>query len=75
MPEEVFWLAVIAMTVVAPLALILNFVTKWKMSKGLSSDEQRILEELWHECETLHDRIETLETILDDRAPDWRRHN
>ena len=73
MPNQIFILAVIGLTVVAPLGLILSFLAKWKASKGLSAEEQRTIEELWREGEAMRDRIEALETILDDRVPNWRR--
>ena len=73
MPDEVFWLAFIALTVVAPLGMILSFITKWKSAKSLSTEEERTLEDLWQEGEALRDRIEVLERILDDMEPGWRR--
>ena len=73
MPEQIFWLAVIALTVVAPLGMILSFITKWKSSKSLSAEEERTLEDLWQEGEALRERIEVLEKILDDLEPGWRR--
>lgn len=73
MPEQVFWLAFVALTVVAPLAMILSFITKWRSTKSLSAEEERTLEELWQEGETLRERIEVLENILDDIEPGWRR--
>ena len=75
MPEEVFWLAFIALTVVAPLAMILSFITKWRSTRSLSSEEESSLQELWQEGEALRDRIEVLESILDDIEPGWRRRS
>jgi phage shock protein B len=73
MPDQVFWLAFIALTVVAPLAMILSFIAKWKSSKSLSTEEENTLEDLWQEGEALRERIEVLENILDDIEPGWRR--
>lgn len=73
MPDDIFWLAVIALTVVAPLGMILSFITKWRSARSLSTEEERTLEELWQEGEALRERIEVLESILDDREPGWRR--
>ena len=42
--ESVFVLAIIFMTVVLPLLVIMHYATKWKAAKGLSDDEQRMLE-------------------------------
>jgi phage shock protein B len=73
MPDDIFWLAVIALTVVAPLGMILSFITKWRSARSLSTEEERTLEELWQEGEALRERIEVLESILDDMEPGWRR--
>ena len=75
MPEQVFWLAFIALTVVAPLAMILSFITKWRSARSLSTEEEHSLEDLWQEGETLRERIEVLESILDDIEPGWRRRS
>ncbi len=64
---------IIIAAVVLPLAVILHYVTKWKSSRTLSGDEQRMLEELWQDAQKMESRINALETILDEQAPDWRR--
>ena len=56
-----------------PLLVILHYVTKWKATKGLSNDEQRLLEDLWRDSESMQRRLEALETILDDEVPEWRK--
>lgn len=71
--ESVFVLAIIFMTVVLPLIVIMHYATKWKAAKGLSDDEQRMLEDLWKDSQNMQSRVNALETILDDEVPDWRR--
>ncbi|MEJ2513722.1 MAG: envelope stress response membrane protein PspB [Gammaproteobacteria bacterium] len=66
-------MGVILVAFVLPLAVVLHYVTKWKSSRGLSSDEQKMLEELWQDAQKMESRINTLETILDDEVPDWRK--
>ncbi|MGW8367519.1 MAG: envelope stress response membrane protein PspB [Gammaproteobacteria bacterium] len=72
MPGQMFFLAVIALTIVAPTAIIFHYVTKWKSLRGLSDEEQQALEGLWRDSQAMQDRINALETILDDMASDWR---
>jgi phage shock protein B len=60
------------MTVVLPLVIILHYVTKWKSTKGLSAEEQQLLEDLWESSERMTSRINALETILDERSAGWR---
>jgi phage shock protein B len=64
---------IIIAAVVLPLVVILHYVTRWKSSRTLSGDEQRMLEELWQDAQKMESRINALETILDDRVPDWRK--
>ena len=72
MPQSVFVLSVIFMACILPLMLIGHYVTRWKSIKGLSAEEQRLLEALWEDSERMQNRISALETILEDQVPDWR---
>lgn len=73
MGEFIGVMGVILAAVVAPLAVILHYVTKWKSSRTLSRDEQKMLEELWQDAQKMESRVNALETILDDQVPDWRK--
>jgi phage shock protein B len=64
--------AIVFMVVVLPLIIIMHYVTKWKSTKGLTTEEQQMLEDLWESSERMQSRINALETILDQRAPRWR---
>ncbi len=67
-----FVLGLTFMVFVAPFWVIMHYMTKWKATKGLSDEEQRMLEELWHDSQRLSDRLSALETILESEAPSWR---
>ncbi len=69
----VFILSVSFVVIVLPLIVILHYVTKWKATKGLSSEEQQLLEELWKTSQAMDSRLNALETILNDEVPDWRK--
>jgi phage shock protein B len=69
----VFVLTIVFMTIVLPLVVIMHYTTKWKATKGLSDDEQRMLEDLWKESQAMQSRVNALETILDDEVADWRK--
>jgi phage shock protein B len=64
---------ILFMVIVVPLALILHYVTRWRETKGLSREDSRLLEELWQDTQRMESRINTLESILDDEAPGWRK--
>ena len=65
--------AIVFTVCVLPLAIIMHYVTKWKATKGLSAEEERMLEELWMDSQKMESRLNALETILDGEVPDWRR--
>lgn len=69
----VFFAGIMVLTLILPLMLILHYVTKWKATRALSNDEQRLLEDLWRDSERMQQRIDALETILDDEVPEWRK--
>ena len=75
MPNAGFVLPVVMvfMTVVLPIVIVMHYVTKWKATKGLSGDEQRMLEDLWKDGQEMQSRLNALETILDDKVPDWKK--
>jgi len=57
----------------APLFIVLYFITRWKQSREITGSDEQLLEELWNLSQRLEDRLQALETILDDEAPDWRK--
>ena len=73
MSPMLFVLAIIFMTIVLPIVIVMHYVTKWKATRGLTDDEQRLLEDLWRQSEQMQSRLNALETILDERQPDWQR--
>ena len=68
-----FVLTVLFVTIVLPIVIVMHYMTKWKATKGLSDDEQRLLEDLWRDTQAMQSRVNALETRLDDAVPDWRK--
>jgi phage shock protein B len=67
-------LALILFLVIAvPLFIVLHFITKWKQGREISQDDEQLLEDLWQLSQRLEERLETLEKILDDDLPSWRK--
>src|SRR5690606_42064319 len=73
MPIAAFVLMTLFMVIVLPIIVIMHYVTKWKEARGLSTEEQELLEELWRASQKMESRLNSLETILDDQAPDWKK--
>lgn len=72
MPDGAFVVAIIFLAVVAPIWIVLHYVTKWRIAKTLSADDEQMLSDLWHSAGQMEDRIKQLERILDSEVPGWR---
>ncbi|MEO3434806.1 envelope stress response membrane protein PspB [Inquilinus sp. CAU 1745] len=73
--EFLFVPVILILVIVAPLWLVLHYVTRWRATKTLSSEDEKMLVELWQSARRMEERIHTLETILDAESPGWRgRH-
>ena len=64
---------VLFLTIVLPLFIVLHFITRWKQAREISGDDEQMLEELYALSQRMEDRLLTLERILDDDRPEWRR--
>jgi phage shock protein B len=66
-------IAVLFVSIVLPLVVVLHYVTKWKEAKGLTREDEKMLEDIWESTQKMESRINALETILDQQAPEWRK--
>ncbi len=73
MGEMTTFSIIVFLTIIAPLFIVLHFVTKWKQTREISRDDEQMLEDLWMLSQRLEERLMTLEEILDDVVPDGRR--
>lgn len=66
---------VLFMVVVLPLWLVLHYITRWRSTKGLTAEDEKMLVDIWQSAKRMETRIETLEAILDADSPHWRRRH
>lgn len=71
--EFVFVPLVLFLSIVAPIWIIAHYVSNWRASKSLSGEDEKLLSELWQSATRMESRINSLERILDEEAPDWRK--
>lgn len=64
---------VLLLVIAVPLFIVLHFITKWKQTREISKDDEQLLEDMWQLSLRMEERLETLEKILDDDMPSWRR--
>ena len=72
MEEIIMAPVIIFMVVVAPIWLVLHYRSKKQINQGLSQEEYIQLSELSEVADTMSERIQTLEAILDAETPNWR---
>lgn len=72
MEEVIMAPVIIFMIIVAPIWLVLHYRSKKQVSQGLSQEEYIQLSDLSEVADTMADRIQTLEAILDAETPNWR---
>ncbi|HEV2333960.1 MAG TPA: envelope stress response membrane protein PspB [Stellaceae bacterium] len=68
-----FVLSIIFLVVVAPTWIILHYLTRWRRSRRLSAEDERVLGELYEAATKMEARIATLERVLDAEAPGGTR--
>jgi len=73
MEEFSMVVAIVAIIFVACPAVFLHYLTELRKTKSISADDERLVDDLWKTAQRLERRVETLETLLDKEAPDWRR--
>lgn len=73
MSELMVVVMIIFVGLVAPLWLLLHYITQWKQTRGLSKDDEKMLSDLWESAARMEDRMQALEEILDRDNREWRR--
>lgn len=66
---------ILALTICAPLWIIFHYLTKMKMAKGLTAEDEKMLTDVWESTKKMEERIVTLERILDIESPSWRHRH
>ncbi len=65
MTEMLIPLGVVFMLFIGLPWLILHYVTRMRETRGLSQDDEHMLEDLWRSARDISRRLETVENILE----------
>lgn len=52
--------------------LIFHYITRWKTAATLTSDDEKLMEELYDLARRLDERMCSIERIMTAENPDWR---
>ena len=64
---------IVFLVIVAPIWIIAHYTTRWRQTRMLTSEDEKLLQELWNSVDRMESRINTLERILDAEVADWRK--
>ncbi|WP_324826751.1 envelope stress response membrane protein PspB [Qipengyuania zhejiangensis] len=67
--EDVF--AIVAIFIALPW-IVLHYITKWKTSASITTDDEVLLEELYNLAKRLDDRMDTVERLVASDNPEFR---
>jgi phage shock protein B len=56
---------ILFLVIVAPIWIIAHYVTRWRLAKTLSPEDEKQFAELWRMAERMEERIDSVERILD----------
>jgi phage shock protein B len=60
---------ILFLVIVAPIWIIAHYVTRWRMAKTLSPEDEKQFAELWRMAERMEERIDSIERILEAEGP------
>lgn len=73
MMEDVFLpIAIVGLLFVGMPWVILHYMTQWKKARGLSIEDERLMDDLHETARRLDDRLTTIERIMAADNPRWR---
>lgn len=67
--DDVF--AIVAIFIALPW-IVLHYITKWKTSATITTDDEALLEELYNLAKRLDERMDTVERLVASDNPDFR---
>jgi len=63
---------VVAILFIALPWIILHYITKWKTASTITTDDESLLDELYHLAKRLNDRMETVERLVASDNPEFK---
>jgi len=55
--------------------LFLHYTTQWKRARGISIEDERLLDDLHDTARRLDERLQSIERIMNAENPRWRELN
>jgi phage shock protein B len=62
--DHMFVLGILFLTIVAPVWIGFHYLTRWRVARSLSREDERTLVDLWEAARRMESRIENLERAV-----------
>lgn len=72
MEDVILPLIIVPIVVLGLPWLIFHYITRWKTAATLTTDDERLMEELYDLARRLDDRMCSIERIMTAENPNWR---
>ncbi len=72
-PEILIPILVVGMLFIGLPWIVLHYVSKWKSAATLTTEDERLLDDLHELARRLDDRMCTIERIVQAENPNWRQ--
>lgn len=57
-------IALVFVALVLPMWIIFHYVSRWRGSRGLAAQDEKLLTELWDAARRMEERLDNLERVL-----------
>jgi phage shock protein B len=64
---------ILFLVIVAPTWVVMHYQSKNRALTGINDEDRHLIDDLVDTIEKLADRVETLEAILDQEQPEWKK--
>ncbi len=72
--EDVFLpIIIVGMLFIGLPWIIFHYITKWRTMKGLTAEDENLLDSLYDTARRLDDRVGTIERIMTAENPGWKQ--
>ena len=72
MDDSMLAIPIVGMLFIGLPWLVLHYLTKWKSGRGISQQDEVLLDDLHEMARRLDDRLVTIERIIAADNPDWK---
>ncbi len=61
--------ALVFVCLILPMWIILHYISKWRSSRGLAAQDEKLLTDLWNAARRMEERLDNLERVLGPDQP------